>query len=166
MGPVLAQGLVMDLLEAGKLRQDMGREPEEALGLADLAHGDLEVADAPRALELMAGKGQPRPERQARGTQPDGPRPVVVDDRVGDAAAEHLQHPLPERPEEPLVVDGQVLVGGFAFPLVELDPDGPGLALADCGTRMVDGFGQVVIDDQVQPEAAVGPGDRRPSRSS
>src|SRR4051812_50013589 len=101
MGPVLAQGLVMDLLEAGKLRQDMGREPEEAFGLADLAHGDLEVADAPRALELMAGEGQPRPQRQARGTQPDGPPPGFVDERVGGATPPHPPNPPPKRPGEP-----------------------------------------------------------------
>ena len=105
--------------------QNVRREPEEALGLADAAQGNLEVGDPPGRLDLMAGRGQAKAHDRLVARPANGPRPVIVQDRVSDRAIKNLEHTLAKRSEEPFLMNREVLVGRLSFPEIELHPDRP-----------------------------------------
>src|SRR5262249_32950719 len=53
---VFHQSLVVDLDVAGQMGQQVADEPQEPVGLADAAQGDLEVGKPPRRFELAPGQ--------------------------------------------------------------------------------------------------------------
>ena len=122
--PILDQRLVVNLLESGKLSQQMAGEPEEALGLADLAQRNLEIADTPRGSRAHAGPRAILSPGALGGRLADGAGPEIVEDRVGNCSAQNPPHAVAERGEETFVMDCQVLVRRLAGPLIEFNPDG------------------------------------------
>ena len=84
----------------GELGQQVAGEPAEAVGLAEVAERDLQVADAPIGLDQPPGPGEPTADAVGAGIPAGAPidvRPESIDERVGDQAAEGLADPRRER---------------------------------------------------------------------
>ena len=153
-GAIPREGVVVDLLEARELGQDVRREPEEALGLADGAEGDLQVPRPPGGLQLSPSRREPQADPVRLAATGDRTRPEVVDQRVGHQPVEGPTRPIAEGREPPLVAHAQVLEGDLPRPVVVIEAtDEQGLPLhgGDPERRRL---GDVVVDDQVQPHPA------------
>src|SRR5690348_12528286 len=98
-----------------------------------MAQRNLEIAGTPRGLDLMPGESQPEPEWNPGITPAHSARPVIDEDRVGDALPENPKCSRAERGEEIFVMHGQVFKWGFAGPVIEVNPDNPGLLTGDLG---------------------------------
>ena len=97
---ILGQAGIMDLLVTRELGQQVRGEPEEAVGLAEQAEGELQVGDAPGRLDLAPGQGesQARPRRLRRDGGSLGARSRRAAGRR-IAAVQGLVHPFGERRE-------------------------------------------------------------------
>src|SRR5271166_754164 len=160
-GAILGQRLVVEFLEPGQVGHQVAGKPEEPLALAEAGKRDLQVRDAPGSLEPAAGKRQAKPERKPAFGPSDYVWPEVAVDRVRNATGEYFGNPPSEGSEERLVIDHQVFVGLLAFPPVKRDAQSARLVTVDGGHADRRRLGQIVIDDEVETQAPVRPGDGR-----
>ena len=155
-GPIPREGVVVDLLEPRELGQDVRREPEEALGLADGAEGDLQVPRRPRTPPARAG-----PRRTAGRSGPsrrDG-RPPAARSRRSAGRPPARRGPRrarsPKDANRPSSRTRQVLVGDLARPVVVLDADGRARPPPSAeGTRIDDDLGMSLSTIRLSPDPA------------
>ena len=150
----------MHRLESRQMRQDVRREPEERLGLADRAEGDLQVPDPPVGFDHAAGRSESLADSVGITALLERSRPERVDERVGHGVSERIVNPLWEGGKSRLVADPDLLERNLAAPIVKLDPihlDSGAVSVWHADRRRL---GDVIVDDQVQPNAAVAGGDR------
>jgi len=116
-----------------QVREQVRREPLEALRLANLAQWDFQVVDPPRRLDGPPRQREPKAEPPRVLAEPQGARPELINDGIGDRATEDRPEPVRERGEEPLVGHAQVLVRKLARPAVERNPLDPERVSIDVG---------------------------------
>ena len=161
-GPILGQALRCGSAGIGAAGPGDGRRTRGSLRSGRPGSRGPRGWRRPRMPRSRAGPGRAGA-RAELGLTPAGRPRGQKSSRSGSAMQppRTCGRPVGERGEERFVVDRQVLVRGFAGPVVELDPDGPEpCSPAICGHADRGRLGDVVVDDQVQPQAAVGPGER------